>query len=151
MLPSVPSVASSGTKKKLAQIEAKINAICVSPTSLIILESHWESPHRGWLSYSLVGRCTNRVNKVFHTNKYRVRVSKTPMSKRGLHALRNFTRETYKWIQYIDQVLYSSRWVRASPSYSPRHGEKWGIAVIVFSYHYHSFAIGTISTRARAR
>ena len=34
---------------------------------------------------------------------------KIALSKSGLHALRRFTGESYKWIQYIYQVPYSSR------------------------------------------
>jgi hypothetical protein len=41
---------------------------------------------------------------------------KIALSKSGLHALRKFTWEAYKWIQYIYQVPYSSwyRYVRPS-------------------------------------
>jgi hypothetical protein len=69
---------------------------------------------------------------------------KTPMSKSGFHALRHSTREAYKCIQSIYQVLYSIRVVRAPPPYSSRHGKKLRFSVIVISIDIHKFASGTI-------
>jgi hypothetical protein len=42
-------------------------------------------------------------------------LQKRACEKVASHALRIFTREAYKWIQYIDQVLYSSRYQYVSP------------------------------------